>query len=666
MKQGTVTYCILLIFFLSSGVCHAQVAIFGCERTAYMGKCENLALPDDYEETNTKYLDCLGEQMNFAENGAVFITPTTDDKTVANWEQALENCKNLKPDYGRSFSTATSEAMLSLCQSWIASILTCDRFHMVNHALVQAYRERMELSGMPVKEDKSTIPEYFFEATYDCARDPVIREREIQNGDTIEEELYPSYLNLRLYFDGNQKELVKEWTVNSPIHTFHGLTNRMFKNRTSLLRTEVPITNLLDEFEKKPVMCNVITNKHSLEKGEEVDITISNFRDSKGRSSREFNRIIVHASEGDILNGEKSALGSQYSVFRLNELPVKVKYKAPEHSEARSDRITVYNSCDILPVEKVQLRNTKLGDQICTHNLLITHYDWTGTINLEITQTFTCDVEEPTSDLSTKRILAGDHRTTYTNISIGLSDFNLPASGTSAGAKIQYISGQLTVNMREEHTVEGSAQKTQCHNNGTGKWEWVAPGNWSTRHETMAGQAYADIGEGGITLLIAKEMLGDKKAADNMQQQMAEMQAKMQQAMQSMDKQAMEKIKVEMRNMMQGDQEDASIPIKAVINISMGAGDYPVYTSSESKTYNVCTGEYEKNESGSETIEMPLLLPIGAEMKGEYTRGRNGNDHIVATINETKPFSPTFGSGSSCPEGTITVNGTITLERHKE
>jgi hypothetical protein len=293
-------------------------------------------------------------------------------------------------------------------------------------------------------------------------------------------------------------------------------------------------------------------------------------------------------------------------------------------------------------------------------------FAWTGSIELEITHTYNCDVEEQTGELSIKRILAGDHKTAYASISIGLSDFNLPATGTSTGARLQYISGQVTVNMREDHTINGSSAKSQCHNDGTGRWEWVSPGNWNTWNETKTGQAYADIEDEGITLMITKEMPGDRQAKDNMQQQVAEMQAKLQQAMQSMDKQATEKIKAEMRNMMQGDQNDATIPIKAVINISFGARNYPVYTSRERKSFNVCTGEYEENESRSETIEVPLILPFSAEMKGEYTRGRDGNDRIEATIEETKPFSPTFGSGTSCPEGTITVNGNITLERKKE
>ena len=477
-----------------------------------------------------------------------------------------------------------------------------------------------------------------------------------------------SSLKVMMYFLGEVEELVHTWTALGTLNTDrtgqttpNGLDNQL----ESLMKKGPSYYALASNFEKRPVTCIVSSAKQNIDAGEVIEVIISNFRDSNGRPSREFNRMIVNASEGEILNGEKSELGSEYRIFRLDELPVRLKYKAPDHSEANSVRFTVYNSCDILPVEKVPLRGTRLGDRIATCDVLLTHYDWTGTIDLEITQTFICDVEEPTGELSTKSILAGDHKITYANITIGLSDFNLPVNGSSAGAKLQFISGQVTVNMSEEHTVDGRSGRTQCHNDGTGRWEWVSPGNWTTSHETMTSQAYTDIEDGGLNLLIAKEMLGDEEAMGNMQQQMAEMQARLQAAYNGMDKEAMEKMKGEMRNMVQGDQNDATIPVKAVINISFGARNYPVYTSRERKAYNVCTGEYEENESRSETIEMPLILPFGAEMKGEYTRGRDGNDRIEATIEETKPFSAMFGSGTSCPEGTITIKGNITLERNK-
>ena len=219
--------------------------------------------------------------------------------------------------------------------------------------------------------------------------------------------------------------------------------------------------------------------------------------------------------------------------------------------------------------------------------------------------------------------------------------------------------------MREDHTTEGNAQKTQCHNDGTGKWEWVSPGSWGTTHRTMAGQAYCDIKDGGFTLLIVKEMLGDKEAMDNMQQEMAKLQAKMQEAAALAESAAIETYKAEMLKLVQGDQCSSSIPIKVAINIFTGSIYYPVYTTCERKAFDVCSGDFDENESRSETIEMPLALPLGAEMKGLYTKDDKGNDRIEASINDSQPYYVLFGSGT-CPEGTMTITDNITLERRKE
>lgn len=294
-------------------------------------------------------------------------------------------------------------------------------------------------------------------------------------------------------------------------------------------------------------------------------------------------------------------------------------------------------------------------------------FAWIGNINLEITETYNCDVEQQTGEISNRRTMAGDHKSTVADILIGMSDFDLAANGTSTGAKLQYLSGQVTLNMSEDHSINGNAEKTQCHNSGSGKWEWVSPGNWSTRHETMAGQAYCDINieDAVLNLLIAKKALGDKSAADNMQQQLAEIQSKLQEAINSKDMKAVEQIKGEMRNMMQGDQNTSSIPIIARIELSVGIRNYPVYTTYERKVYNVCTGEYEENESRSETLEMPILPPFGTQMEGLYTRDENGNDRIDVSINDTQPLYKTFGSGV-CPEAAVTVKGNIYLERRKD
>jgi len=321
LKTGFKIFIGFLVFFGSFSICSAQDNDSGCKRTAYMGKCENLALPDDWEERSSDYYDCLSEQSSFDH----------------------EKCKHLLPDYGRKFSIYSEEAMFSSIRTWIPAVLHHDRFAMIQPGYVETF---------PI--------EYFFEATYDCARDAVIREHEDQYGNPIEDKLYPSSLNIRMYFDGEQKELVKEWTVNSSIHVWLSLTNRMFKFPGSLMRQDVPITNLLDIFEKKPEQCQIKPEKDELGEGQEIDIVLSEFRDALQQSSREFNRIIVHAQEGKILNGSRCEAGPDYRAFRLDEQPITVRYRAPKNGNASSDKITIYNSCEILPLEKQPLRVTKI------------------------------------------------------------------------------------------------------------------------------------------------------------------------------------------------------------------------------------------------------------------------------------------------------------------
>jgi hypothetical protein len=93
--------------------------------------------------------------------------------------------------------------------------------------------------------------------------------------------------------------------------------------------------------------------------------------------------------------------------------------------------------------------------------------------------------------------------------------------------------------------------------------------------------------------------------------------------------------------------------------------NYPVYTTYERKVYNVCTGDYEENESRSETLEMKLITPLTVEMESQYTRDENGNDRIDASINDKTNIYKMFGSGI-CPEATVTVSGSIYLERMKK
>ncbi|RLD30151.1 MAG: hypothetical protein DRI73_10585, partial [Bacteroidetes bacterium] len=608
MKNGFKIFTFLIIFFISFSVCNAQENDSGCKRTAFMGKCENLALPDDWEERSRDYYDCRGEHGSFN----------------------FEKCKHLLPDYGRKFSNYSEEAMFSNLRTWIPAVLHHNRFSMVNAAFINAYRENAAQSGIPVKEDMSTIPEYFFEGTYDCARNPTIREPEDQFENPIDNELYPSSLNIRMYFDGEEKELVKEWTVNSPLHVWLSLTNRMFKYSHSLMRQDVPITNLLDAFEKKPIQCQIKPEKDELGEGQEIDIVLSEFRDALQQPSREFNRIIVHAQEGRILNGSRCEAGSDYRVFSLDEQPITVHYRAPKSGNTSSDKISIYNSCEILSLEKQPLRVTKPHEEIATCDLRIKHYAWNGSFNIDVTKRFQCNVQEKASEIRHEEIRANDEHTQRANVTIGMDDFDLAVNPSIPGTRlIREASGEMQCMMNEDHFTATRLEKTECYNESAGEGEfshiWVSPGNWSTKHETLSGQASRTIKKGNINLLIVKDIELDKDAMKSLQKQMQE-------AAKNKDYAAIQNLSGQMTGMVQGDQNSNIIPIRIRIEIGFDITKKDLITKTFNyKSYNVCLKENE-DDNGSNNIELPIAIPMVVEMKGTYTRGEDGSDIINASV----------------------------------
>ena len=622
-KNLTRTALLLITLFTSINYCQAQDENSGCARTWFMGKCENLALPDDWEERSRDYYNCLGEQNSFDH----------------------EKCEHLLPDYGRKFSIHSEESMFSNLRTWISSVLHHDRFVMIQ----------------PSYTTTSTI-EYFFEATYDCARDPVIREREDQNGNPFEDELWPSSLNVRMYFNGDQKELVKEWTVNSTIHLLISLTNRMFKDESSPLRKDIPITDLLDDFEKKPVSCHVKPEKDELGEEQEIDIVLSEFRDASQQPSREFNRIIVYAQEGRILNGARCEAGSDYRVFRLDEQPITVRYRAPKSGDVNSDKITVYNSCEILPLEKSPLRVTSPKEEIATCDLRINHYAWNGSFNIEVTKQFQCNVQEKTSEIVNEEIRANDEETQRVTVTLGMDDFDLAINPSIPGTSlIREASGEMQCMISEDHFTAGRSEKTECHKEGNGggrSWEWVSPGNWSTNHETLTGQASRTIKKENINLLIVKDIELNKEAMENLQQQIQE-------AAKNNDYATIQKLSGQMTGMVQGDQNSNVIPIRIRIEIAVDITKKDIITKTfDHKSYNVCLKKNEE-DIGSSTIEQSIALPMAVEMKGTYTRGKDGSDIINASVDMTENTRGKIGYGK-CPDAISKISGQINLKRKRK
>ncbi len=356
----TASFLVFLLIFVF--MCRFSFADCSeCKRAGVMGQCENLALPGDYDDTFDDYNDCLEQQYDRLCGG--FSGLLTPEDAWNFREQAEKLCKNLEPDYDREFCPLDGEAMAVNLGNYINMTMMCDRFHMQSNQ-GDLYREKAGREGwgdLP-KKDKSRPPAYFFEAAYDCARTPAT------SPDGYDQ--YPSSLNIRMYYDGEKKEKVKEWTAKSTIHTWRSLINRMFLNSSAQMRQDRPITNIIDAFEKVPVKCDIRPQYKKISFRKKMKITLAGFTDATGDRSREFNRVAVMVLAGKITNGEQPE-GAKYhkiAVFQVGDNSVEIDYQAPDTSFRLEETIRIYHCHDIqkksvLPLSKTDVSKNVIAEK---------------------------------------------------------------------------------------------------------------------------------------------------------------------------------------------------------------------------------------------------------------------------------------------------------------
>jgi hypothetical protein len=267
-------------------------------------------------------------------------------------------------------SSDLQESFCSSVQTRLAQLLTRDCFHLINPEYVDHNRQVAQRDGWSslLKPSIPVEPEYSFDV-------------EMVSGlDTFTDEGRPirSSITLELYFDGEQRELVHRWVVYGTLDTVSNTGTTalgLFHKLMTSLREGPEIMELLDKFEKIPFECQVNPEKEALDAGEAISIELTGFTDIFGERSREFNRIVVHAYSGDILNGEPCDIGPDYRVFKVDDGTVRVRYRAPDDCDETEDRLTVYSACEILPEERSPISKTQIKDRIIEKTLKIKCYD---------------------------------------------------------------------------------------------------------------------------------------------------------------------------------------------------------------------------------------------------------------------------------------------------
>ena len=128
-------------------------------------------------------------------------------------------------------------------------------------------------------------------------------------------------------------------------------SQRQHDNIMTLAKSFHPLDQLIYNYERIPERATVEPEKERIMAGKKMTIHLRDIEDSEGRSPWSWQRILVKAEKGKIINGTPQAEG--YHVFEVGGGPVDVQYQAPEKCKKDTETITVYNTCVIDPQSKV-------------------------------------------------------------------------------------------------------------------------------------------------------------------------------------------------------------------------------------------------------------------------------------------------------------------------
>ncbi len=177
------------------------------------------------------------------------------------------------------------------------------------------------------------IDDYAFKGTLTAA-----------NVQKIGDELYGDFtLNMKL-LDKCRGQVIEERQTS-----WYGWIHNGSDEITALGQTFMPLDDLIHDYEGIPESVDIVPEKDEVGLEETITINLQNITDSKGRAPKPWQRLLVKAEEGQILNGVEQ--GGGIHVFEAGNGSVVVQYKAPEACPAeKKDTITVENSCSLCPL----------------------------------------------------------------------------------------------------------------------------------------------------------------------------------------------------------------------------------------------------------------------------------------------------------------------------
>ena len=291
------------------------------------------------------------------------------------------------PMYQSSVIGGTYEAVSPPCFFWMA---TADVLKQMN--------DMPEKKIMEYSLGHTKPPEYIFKALYENGLTGLKKSKKvILSDDTTDYWDASSRFTMELYYNGENEEFIESWVTLSTINKPSSHYGSMWRSRDAEMKRK-KLLEVMYEFEQTPTECSVTPESETIAINDSMKIEISDFKGFYGGKPKSFNRIIVHALYGTITNGNKCDIGPDYKVFTLDNEKITLKYRSPGECEITEDRITVFNSCDILPKSKWPLEKTEMNERITEKNINISCWDATITIRKTVAKEIVKDKSEDDID----------------------------------------------------------------------------------------------------------------------------------------------------------------------------------------------------------------------------------------------------------------------------
>ena len=354
--------------------------------------------------------------------------------------------------------------------------------------------------------------------------------------------------------------------------------------------------------------------------GQTTEVKVSGFLGQTG-PSRDFNRIIVKADRGEIMNGVESSSDPKARVFKVGRGVVSVEYKAPESCEEKTDTIRVYNSCDIAKAAQIPLTKTAIRDEIAAKEVEIEcEWEWTGTITIQQTYRFDCEGERRTDDVTVQKIKVSDISQTKATMNIKTKDIGVADEGIEflSGRDITIRSGMFTFSrdLSDDRKSVGK-ERIYAHTLRTSKENGTS-----------------QIEQGVLSLTFMKENITSNPA--EFQKSSGEGTA---------------------------DDKDETIPIKIHLNLIAGC-KVSLERTSFREEFNATAGGMvtTTDDSWTQEEDHPVAMAV-PKMDAQYIKTDNGQARIVASYNETSTRAGSYDVEYGCPPVSSTLRCSIQLTR---